>query len=123
MPPGEHHGALADYREVWRRKAVLRSVYSDLYRRILGACRSGSILEVGGGSGNFKEFHTDTLTTDIQVAPWVDVGFVGRTMQPFCDQFWLVNTDRRPARDQAHGGGLLSYFAGTSPRKPGLRYR
>ena len=71
---GEHYDALADYREVWRRKAVLRTVYSDLYRRVVGACRSGSILEVGGGSGNFKEFHrTDTLTTDIQVAPWVDV--------------------------------------------------
>ena len=74
MLAGEHYGALADYREVWRRKPVLRTVYSDLYRRVVGACRDGTILEVGGGSGNFKEFHrTDTLTTDIQVAPWVDV--------------------------------------------------
>ena len=71
--PGDHYGALADYREVWRRKAVLRTVYSDLYRRVVGACRSGPILEVGGGSGNFKEFHTDMLTLDIQVAPWVDI--------------------------------------------------
>lgn len=64
---------LGDYREVWRRKPALRAVYHDIYRRLAAACRPGRTLEVGGGSGNFKDFAPDVVATDVQAAPWLDL--------------------------------------------------
>jgi SAM-dependent methyltransferase len=57
---------------MWERKASLRAVYGDIYRRILDATASGPILEIGGGSGNFKTFAPQTVSTDIVTAPWLD---------------------------------------------------
>lgn len=62
----------ASYRQMWGRKPVLRAVYGDIYRRILDAALSGPILEIGGGSGNFKSFAPQTVSTDIVSAPWLD---------------------------------------------------
>jgi SAM-dependent methyltransferase len=62
----------ASYRQMWERKASLRAVYGDIYRRILDAAASGPILEIGGGSGNFKSFAPQTVSTDIVSAPWLD---------------------------------------------------
>lgn len=64
--------ALAAYREAWTRKPALRAVYADVYRRIAAACRPGRALEIGGGSGNFKDFAPDVVATDVQFAPWLD---------------------------------------------------
>lgn len=64
--------ALAAYRAAWRRKPALRAVYEDVYRRIAAACRPGRTLEIGGGSGNFKDFAPDVVATDVQFAPWLD---------------------------------------------------
>ena len=61
-----------EYRSVWDRKPVLRVVYSDIYRRIINATMPGPILEIGGGSGNFKQFAPATISTDIMPAPWLD---------------------------------------------------
>jgi SAM-dependent methyltransferase len=61
------------YRAVWERKPVLRAVYSEIYRRMLDATVSGPILEIGGGSGNFKAFAPTAISSDIQFAPWLDV--------------------------------------------------
>lgn len=63
----------AEYRSLWDRKPVLRSVYADIYRHMLDAAVPGPILEIGGGSGNFKEFAPATVSTDIMPAPWLDV--------------------------------------------------
>jgi len=63
---------LAAYREAWTRKPALRAVYEDVYRRIAAACRPGRTLEIGGGSGNFKDFAPDVVSTDVQFAPWLD---------------------------------------------------
>ena len=60
------------HREVWASKPVLREVYGHLYRRIAAACRPGLTIEVGGGSGNFKEFAPDVLTFDIVYERWLD---------------------------------------------------
>jgi SAM-dependent methyltransferase len=60
------------YRTVWERKPALRSVYADLYKRILALTVAGPILEVGGGSGNFKAFAPAAISTDILPAPWLD---------------------------------------------------
>lgn len=60
------------HREVWASKPVLREVYGHLYRRIAAACRPGLTIEVGGGSGNFKQFAPDALSFDIVHEPWLD---------------------------------------------------
>jgi len=44
----------SQYREMWDRKPALRAVYSDIYRHLLEKTRPGLVLEIGGGSGNFK---------------------------------------------------------------------
>ena len=66
-------GDLASYRAAWQAKPVLRELYEDFYRRMASACRPGRTLEIGGGSGNFKSFRPDVVSTDIQFSPWLDV--------------------------------------------------
>jgi SAM-dependent methyltransferase len=65
--------ALAKYRDTWRCKPILRAIYTDYYHRIVSVCRAGQSLEIGGGSGNLKEFAGDVVSTDIVPAPWLDV--------------------------------------------------
>src|SRR5215510_3337406 len=57
----------------WERKPSLRAVYHDLYRKMASECRSGLTLEIGGGSGNFKQYRQDVVTSDITRAPWLDL--------------------------------------------------
>lgn len=61
-----------NHRDLWQSKPVLREVYGHLYRRIAAACRPGLTIEVGGGSGNFKQFAPDVLSFDIVHEPWLD---------------------------------------------------
>lgn len=63
---------LREHRLIWERKPVLREIYSDYYRRIVEQCVPGLTLEIGGGSGNLKEFKGDVLSTDIVWVPWLD---------------------------------------------------
>ena len=63
---------LRNHRELWRQKPVLRAIYSDFYERITAACRPGLSLEIGGGSGNLKDFASEVLSTDIVQVPWLD---------------------------------------------------
>lgn len=60
------------YRQMWDRKPALRVVYGDIYQRLLEATVAGSILEIGGGSGNFKSFAPHAVSTDIVSAPWLN---------------------------------------------------
>jgi SAM-dependent methyltransferase len=64
---------LAEQGRRWREKPVLRALYTDLYRRMAAACVPGRTVEVGGGSGDFKEFAPDVVSTDILPAPWLDL--------------------------------------------------
>ena len=52
---------------------MLRSIYSDFFRRIGEYLVPGTTLELGCGSGNFKEFLPTSVAVDIQRAPWLDV--------------------------------------------------
>ena len=71
-------------RRAWERKASLRAVYKDVYRRLAEKQRPGPTIEIGGGSGNFKNFAPETISTDIIVAPWLDA--VADAVQlPFAD--------------------------------------
>jgi SAM-dependent methyltransferase len=63
---------LQDYVRTWDQKPVLRLVYGDFYDRIAAACRSGTIIEIGGGGGNLKRRLADVIATDIQFATWLD---------------------------------------------------
>jgi SAM-dependent methyltransferase len=64
--------APAYYRDRWKSKPVLRAIYTDYYRRIVGECMPGRSLEIGGGSGNLKEYMSDVVSTDIVPTPWLD---------------------------------------------------
>lgn len=57
----------------YRRKPVLRSLYRDIYRQITTELAPGPTVEIGGGSGIFKEFTPAVITTDIMPAPWLDL--------------------------------------------------
>lgn len=61
------------YRRVWDRKPVLRCIYDDIYGRMMEAVVPGAILEIGGGSGNFKAFSPSAVSTDVLPAPWLDL--------------------------------------------------
>jgi SAM-dependent methyltransferase len=66
----------------WERKPSLRAVYQDLYQKMAAECRSGLTLEIGGGSGNFKQYYQDVVTSDITTAPWLDLVADAQTL-PF----------------------------------------
>ncbi len=61
------------HRELWRQKKSLRAIYGDYYRRIAERCTPGQTLEIGGGSGNFKEYLPEALSMDVQHFDWLDL--------------------------------------------------
>jgi SAM-dependent methyltransferase len=66
---------LAAHARAWHRKASLRAVYGDYYRRMLAALPAeGRYLEIGAGSGHSRDFTDglDVTRLDILPAPWVD---------------------------------------------------
>jgi SAM-dependent methyltransferase len=72
------------YRDIWHRKAVLRDIYGDIYSHIITAAVPGRILEIGGGSGNFKERVPHAISSDIAPAPWLDLVCDAQRL-PFAD--------------------------------------
>jgi SAM-dependent methyltransferase len=60
-------------RRQWQKKPTLRAIYTDLYRKMAAECVPGRTLEIGGGSGNFKAFAADVISSDIAFAPWLDL--------------------------------------------------
>lgn len=59
-------------REIWRNKTILKKRYQNWCRMINSALKPGLILEIGGGSGNLKDFFPDAISTDIVPTPWAD---------------------------------------------------
>jgi SAM-dependent methyltransferase len=57
---------------VWQKKPVLRLLYREWYEEIAGWLQPGRTLEVGGGTGNLKEFAPSVVCTDIVRLPWLD---------------------------------------------------
>jgi SAM-dependent methyltransferase len=70
--------------QAWQRKPVLRAIYHDYYRRLLAKLRPGRTLEIGGGTGNLKDYAQDVITSDIQPAAWLDV-VADAEILPFAD--------------------------------------
>lgn len=73
---------LQNQRLLWQRKPVLREIYHDFYRRIVAHCGPGLTLEIGGGSGNLKEYLGEVISTDIVPTPWLDAAADAQAM-PF----------------------------------------
>ncbi len=62
---------------IWENKRILREIYTEWYRVLLGdlADVPGRTLELGAGSGNFKAFKPDAVSSDIEVCSWLDACF------------------------------------------------
>jgi SAM-dependent methyltransferase len=75
---------LQKHRRVWDEKKILRIIYSEWYRQILGdlSPTASPTLELGAGGGNFKEFKPDVIAADIVSFPWLDMTFDAHQM-PF----------------------------------------
>ena len=63
---------LMERREIWKSKTILKKLYQHWYQMIAGALKPGSILEIGGGSGNLKEFFPNAISSDVVFAPWIE---------------------------------------------------
>ena len=63
---------LRRHQVIWQKKPVLRSLYREWYQEIAGWLQPGQTLEVGGGTGNLKEFAPSVFCTDIVTLPWLD---------------------------------------------------
>ena len=63
---------LRQHQAVWQSKPILRLLYTEWYREIVSWLQPGPTLEVGGGTGNLKEFAPSVVCTDIVKLPWLD---------------------------------------------------
>lgn len=63
---------LNEHKIIWEEKPVLRAVYHNYYQRILSQTKPGTTLEVGGGTGNLKQYLNNVTSTDILTMPWLD---------------------------------------------------
>lgn len=60
------------HREIWQRKPVLRQLYRHWYEDIAMWLAPGRTVEVGGGTGNLKEYASGVCCTDVVSLPWLD---------------------------------------------------
>ena len=63
---------LRRHHAVWTEKPVLRRLYASWYRDISRWLQPGLTVEVGGGTGNLKEFSPHVWCTDLVRMPWLD---------------------------------------------------
>ena len=75
---------LTKYRKIWQEKKILRESYIPWYKKIISdlSINSGKTLEIGSGTGNFKEYKKDLITSDIEKCSWLDMSFDAHKM-PF----------------------------------------
>ena len=72
------------HKAIWEKKPILRTLYNNWYREMAQQLVSGKTLELGGGTGNFKEFAPNVVSSDIVPSPWIDVVADAQNM-PFED--------------------------------------
>ena len=75
---------LLAHRSAWQRKSAVRKVYNDYHNQLLGGCVPGTILDVGSGSGHFREKAENVVAIDLLAAPWLDVAADAQAL-PFSD--------------------------------------
>jgi len=65
---------LKRHRKVWQDKKILRDIYYDWYRLILeNMADNRPVLEIGSGSGNFKDFFPEVISSDFINCKWTDL--------------------------------------------------
>ncbi len=77
---------LISHKHIWNKKKIIRVIYTEWYQKILKDIKSenGKTLELGAGSGNFKEFKPETISADIEKCDWLDMCFDAHDI-PFKD--------------------------------------
>jgi len=75
------------HRAQWERKKAVRLLYRDFHRQLLESCPEGRVLDIGGGTAHIKEFRPDTMSTDIQLFPGIDVVADAHRL-PFRNEFF-----------------------------------
>jgi SAM-dependent methyltransferase len=80
------------HRTRWQEKPSLRLVYEDYLNRIREALVPGSVLEIGGGSGNLKDAIPNCTSLDVQWAPWLDL---------------VADAHRLPFRENSYGNVVM----------------
>jgi len=73
---------LKKHQNIWKNKLLLRELYFDWYRMIAKDMVKGKTVELGSGTGNFKKFMPEAITSDIDPQPWLDKVFDAHKM-PF----------------------------------------
>lgn len=73
---------LHERRWIWSQKAVLRHLYASWHKEIIHWMVSGETLEVGGGSGHFKQSLPGVWSSDVVFLPWLDAVLDGEHL-PF----------------------------------------
>lgn len=68
---------LEKHREIWEKKKILRTIYIQWYKQIINNLSKvdGKSLELGAGSGNFKEYFPEVISADIEECDWLDMSF------------------------------------------------
>lgn len=59
-------------RRIWANKPQIRLVYQRWTKLMVSYLPSGTILEVGSGSGLLKNFWPDVILSDVIKLPWID---------------------------------------------------
>jgi len=73
------------HRATWNEKRVFGEIYTPWYQEVrMDLNASGKTLELGSGSGNFKEFKPDVISSDREECDWLDMCFDAYEM-PFGD--------------------------------------
>ena len=73
---------LKAHKTIWDGKPIIRYLYQQWYQELSHYLQKGLTLEVGGGSGNLKEFSDDVICTDVSAVPWLDAVVDAQTL-PF----------------------------------------
>lgn len=68
---------LLKHQKVWKQKKILRTIYRQWYEEIIKDLRQGSgkTIEIGSGTGNFKEFMPSCISSDVEKCSWLDMCF------------------------------------------------
>jgi SAM-dependent methyltransferase len=76
--------------DAWKNRKLLREIYHRYFQEMIdhfardGAGSAGKVLEIGGGSGNFKAYFPACISSDIVPTPMVDLA-LDATRLPFAD--------------------------------------
>lgn len=78
-------GILKKHKDIWENKKIIREVYIGWFKKIIKDLKEGKTIELGSGTGNFKDFKPDVITSDIEKRKWLDMCFDAHVM-PFDNQ-------------------------------------